>query len=134
MNNSDYRQQQEQEEEQLYKAWHNPFKVQHNKLNDKLRVYRQNCGLTFQAFANQCQISKSAMWELENKKDSDPKLSSLLQVAKVMGVSIESLIDDTQNIDTVNIVFMQKVKQLSANKRAQLDRFLQFLLVDDAAF
>ena len=65
------------------------------KLGDKLRSCRTEKGLTLEALAHQAGLSKSYLWELENRESQRPSAEKLQGIADVLGVDVSFFIDDS---------------------------------------
>ncbi|MGV8617496.1 helix-turn-helix domain-containing protein, partial [Pseudomonas aeruginosa] len=63
-------------------------------LGEKVRTLRKKAGLTMEKFAEQIGASKSSVWELENKDKARPSADRINEVAKVLGVTPEFLMND----------------------------------------
>lgn len=66
-----------------------------SKLGDKLKTYRAKKGLTLDALAAAAGMSKSYLWELENRESLHPSAEKLQAIATVLGVDIAFFVDDS---------------------------------------
>ena len=57
----------------------------------RLKRLREAAGLTQQELANRAGLSISAVTQTEGGQKKDPKLSTLVALAKVLGVSLDEL-------------------------------------------
>jgi transcriptional regulator with XRE-family HTH domain len=55
------------------------------RLGDKLRSLRKQKGLTLDKLAEQAKLSKSYLWELENRESQRPSAEKLTALADVLG-------------------------------------------------
>jgi transcriptional regulator with XRE-family HTH domain len=57
----------------------------------RLRRLREAAGLTQQELANQAGLSISAVTQTESGQKKDPRLSTVLALARVLGVTLDEL-------------------------------------------
>ena len=65
-------------------------------LKDRLKELRKAADLTQQALATKAGLSMSAIIHLEAGRIPDPRISTLRAIARVLGVTVDELIDDDQ--------------------------------------
>lgn len=65
------------------------------KLADKLRAQRGAKGLSLDGLAKQAGLSKSYLWELENREGTKPSVEKLQAVAAVLDVDVAFFLDDS---------------------------------------
>jgi transcriptional regulator with XRE-family HTH domain len=65
------------------------------KLADKLRAQRGAKGLSLDGLAKQAGLSKSYLWELENREGTKPSVDKLQAVAAVLDVDVAFFLDDS---------------------------------------
>lgn len=65
------------------------------KLGEKIRSYRTKRALTLDALAQQAGLSKSYLWELENRESQRPSAEKLQGIADVLGVDVSFFVDDS---------------------------------------
>ncbi|MCU7370732.1 helix-turn-helix transcriptional regulator [Paucibacter sp. O1-1] len=65
------------------------------KLADKLREQRGLKGLSLDGLAKQAGLSKSYLWELENRDATKPSVEKLQAVATVLDVDVAFFLDDS---------------------------------------
>lgn len=65
-------------------------------LGSKIKALREEKGYTLDKFAELTKSSKSYVWEVENKEEGQqrPSAEKISVFAKVLGVTIEYLLDD----------------------------------------
>lgn len=68
------------------------------KLGDKIRSYRTNRGLTLEELAKRAGLSKSYLWELENRESQRPSAEKLQAIADVLREDVSFFLDDA--VDT----------------------------------
>ena len=64
------------------------------RLGEKLRELRKNRGLTLERLAELAEMSKSYLWELENRESQRPSAEKLTALADVLGVSAAYFIEE----------------------------------------
>jgi transcriptional regulator with XRE-family HTH domain len=64
------------------------------RLGEKLRALRKERGLTLDKLAEMAKLSKSYLWELENRESQRPSAEKLTAIADVLGVSATYFIED----------------------------------------
>ncbi len=64
------------------------------RLGEKLRVLRKQKELTLDKLADSAGLSKSYLWELENRESQRPSAEKLTALADVLGVSATYFIED----------------------------------------
>ncbi len=65
----------------------------------KVKHKRKLLRFTLEVVAEAIGTSKSYIWEIENKENSNPSARVALRLSKLLGVSLEYLIDDRYDID-----------------------------------
>jgi transcriptional regulator with XRE-family HTH domain len=99
-------------------------------LGEKVRSLRKKAGLTLEQFAEQIGASKSSVWELENKEKARPSADRINEVAKVLGVTPEFLMNDDvadPSIDVADEAFFRKYQSLDTGVKQQLQEILSVL-------
>lgn len=64
------------------------------RLGEKLRKLRKDNGYTLDGLAERSGLSKSYLWELENRESQRPSAEKLTAIADVFGLSATFFIDD----------------------------------------
>jgi transcriptional regulator with XRE-family HTH domain len=100
------------------------------KLGDKIRSGRTKKGLTLEELARQAGLSKSYLWELENRESQSPSAQKLQAIADVLGEDVSFFVDDA--IDTPqeshkDKEFFRSYSKLDAGGKEQLRRILEAL-------
>lgn len=94
-----------------------------NLLGDKIRLLRKKKKLTLEALASSAGLSKSYLWELENRDSQKPSAEKLSSLAQVLGVDVDYFLDmdvrtpEEQHIDNA---FFREYKNLSAQEKEQI--------------
>lgn len=65
-----------------------------SRLGEKLRTLRKEKKLTLEALAEKGGLSKSYLWELENRESQRPSAEKLTALADVLGVSATYFIEE----------------------------------------
>lgn len=65
------------------------------KLGEKIRNGRKTAGLTLDELARRANLSKSYLWELENRDSPSPSAEKLQSIADVLSLEVTFLIDDS---------------------------------------
>lgn len=90
-------------------------------LGQYVRQYREEHNLSQRKFAEMCGLSNAYISILEDGKspktgkDLIPKLDSLLRIANAMGVTLDTLFDEIDDMD-VDISAISKAKKLASPK------------------
>ena len=64
------------------------------RLGEKLHELRKKEGLTLEALAEKAKLSKSYLWELENRESQRPSAEKLTALADALGVGVAYFIED----------------------------------------
>lgn len=64
------------------------------RLGEKLRALRKQKGLTLERLAEQAKLSKSYLWELENRESQRPSAEKLTALGDALGVSASYFIEE----------------------------------------
>lgn len=64
------------------------------KLGEKIRELRKKNGFTLEKLAEAAGLSKSYLWELENRDSQRPSAEKLAALAGVLGVTSDYFLDD----------------------------------------
>ena len=97
-------------------------------LGEKIRKLRKEKKLTLDGLAEATESSKSYMWELENKREATPSADKLFKIAKVLGVTVDYLIDDkkeTPNDEVKEKAFYRKFSTLTPEKQKALETLME---------
>ena len=65
-------------------------------LAQRIRQLRYDKGWGTHDLAARAQVSRTALYHIESGKTTQPRASTLNRIAQVLGVSLEALINDTQ--------------------------------------
>lgn len=102
------------------------------KLGEKLRACRTapKLNLTLEELARRAGVSKSYLWELENRESQKPSAEKLQAIADVLGQDVSFFVDDA--VDTPqdshqDKAFFRSYSKLDAQAKEQLRRILEAL-------
>lgn len=100
------------------------------RLGEKLRELRKGKKLTLEALATQAGVSKSYLWELENRESQRPSAEKLLALADALGVSSNFLVEDdvlTPEQHHLDEAFYRNYKKLDSEAKERLRKILDAL-------
>ncbi|OLU26465.1 MULTISPECIES: helix-turn-helix domain-containing protein [unclassified Pseudomonas] len=98
------------------------------RLGEKLRDLRKQRGLTLEKLADSAGLSKSYLWELENRESQRPSAEKLTALADVLGVATAYFLEDDlrqpeeRHLDDA---FFRGYKTLEPDAKAQLRKILE---------
>lgn len=98
------------------------------KLGDKLRELRKKHGFTLEKLAEAAGLSKSYLWELENRDSQRPSAEKLKSLADVLGVSAAYFLeDDVREPEERHMdeAFYRNYQQLDGPAKEQLRLILE---------
>ena len=78
-------------------------------MDNKLKVYREESGLTLEELADMAGTTKSYVWELENQRNI-PGLKRAYSISKALGKSVYDVFPDKQEYKTETVTRTIKVK------------------------
>jgi transcriptional regulator with XRE-family HTH domain len=90
------------------------------KLGDKIRALRKEKQLTLDELAAAAGISKSYLWELENRPSPKPSAEKLDALAKVLGKPVSYFLDEggtTPEEEYEHEAFFRNYKELEPEDR-----------------
>ncbi|RQR34863.1 helix-turn-helix domain-containing protein [Burkholderia sp. Bp9142] len=98
------------------------------RLCDKLRELRKQRGLTLDQLAERAGMSKSYIWELENRESQRPSAEKLSALADVLGVTVSYFIDEDVSVPGEkhkDEVFFRNYQKLDPTAKEQLRKILE---------
>lgn len=98
------------------------------QLGDKIRKLRKKQGLTLEKLANKAGLSKSYLWELENRESQKPSAEKLTAVADALGVSSDYFLEDDIRAPEekhLDEAFFRGYKNLDPENKEQLRKILE---------
>ncbi len=63
-------------------------------MGERLRELREKANLTQEGLAHRAGVSSAAIFRIEQGRPSDPKLSTLVALARALGVTVGRLADE----------------------------------------
>lgn len=96
-------------------------------LGKKLRDLRKKHGMTLDELAKKSGVSKSYLWELENRESQRPSAEKLTSIADVLGVGLSYFIeDDTRAPEEKHLdeAFFRGYRKLDKPAKEQLRKIL----------
>jgi transcriptional regulator with XRE-family HTH domain len=103
------------------------------RLGEKIRELRKGKKLTLEALAAQAGLSKSYLWELENRESQRPSAEKLTSLADALGVTANFLIEDeVQSPEEHHLdeAFYRNYKKLDSAAKERLRKILDALKDD----
>lgn len=98
-----------------------------NTLGEKIQKLRKEKNLTLDKLAELTESSKSYIWELENKNPPRPSAEKLSKIATQLGVTMEYLLDQNQNIteaDATDEMFFRKYKKMDTDVKEKVRKMI----------
>ena len=98
-----------------------------NSLKSKLRTLRDKKAWSLDKLADETGISKSYLWELENRDKGSPSAEKLARIADALDVTSDFLLDDERSDPTDNELkeaFFRKYDRLTPGDRKKIDDIL----------
>ncbi len=96
----------------------------------RIRALRKKKNLTLDQLADQAGLSKSYLWELENKDPPRPSGEKLAGIAKTLKVTVDYLLgsDPAENLETAeDKAFFREYQQMHPDTKAKLRRMMKLL-------
>lgn len=95
---------------------------------DRIRTLRKEHGLTLDKLAEQAGLSKSYLWELENKDPPRPSAEKLAGIAKALQTTVDFLIGtDTEAESAADVAFFREYKRMTPDMKATLKQMAKLL-------
>ncbi|SDQ20055.1 Helix-turn-helix domain-containing protein [Pseudoxanthomonas sp. CF385] len=98
------------------------------KLGDKIRALRKERGLTLDELASGAGMSKSYLWELENRPAPKPSAEKLDALAKILGQPVAYFLEDEVTTPAeahVDEAFFRNYKDLDASGKAVMRQIME---------
>lgn len=99
-------------------------------LGEKIRKLRKEKSMSLDALAEAAEMSKSYLWELENRDTANPTMDKVARIATVLEVTPEFLTNDEQSDVTDSVAdkaFFRKYEKLSPETKKQLQDILKVI-------
>lgn len=97
-------------------------------LGDKIKKLRKKQGLTLDKLSTKASLSKSYLWELENRESQSPSAEKLIAIADALGVSADYFLeDDIREPEEKHLdeAFFRGYKNLETKDKEQLRKILE---------
>lgn len=99
-----------------------------SRLGEKIRELRKKRGLTLDKLAKEANLSKSYLWELENRDSQRPSAEKLSFLADALRVSTDYFLnDDAREPEEKHLdeAFFRGYKSLNGPEKEQLRKILE---------
>ncbi|MDP4535577.1 helix-turn-helix transcriptional regulator [Alkalimonas collagenimarina] len=99
-----------------------------SQLGIKINRLRKEKGFTLESLAKAANVSKSYLWELENREVKNPSAQRLAIIAAQLGVTADYFLDDdTSQPEEKHLddAFFRNYKNLGAQEKDQLRKILE---------
>lgn len=96
-------------------------------LGEKIRGLRKKNGLTLDKLAKAANLSKSYLWELENRESQSPSAEKLTAIADALGVTADYFLDSdarTPKEKHLDEAFFRSYRKLKTPDKEQLRKIL----------
>ena len=93
------------------------------RLGEKIRQLRKDQQMTLDALALAAGMSKSYLWELENKESPRPSAEKLDALAKILGRPVSYFLDSEEEVpeeEHLNEAFFRNYKDLEKEDRERI--------------
>jgi transcriptional regulator with XRE-family HTH domain len=103
-------------------------------LGIKIRNLRKKKGLSLDQLAVQADISKSYLWELENRDAANPTMEKVAKIAEKLDVTAEFLLDNEEagpTDDVADKAFFRKYQKLSPETKQKIQDILKVIQAPD---
>jgi transcriptional regulator with XRE-family HTH domain len=96
-------------------------------LREKLKKLRTDKGYSLDELARLSGASKSYLWELENRDDRKPSAEKLSDIARVLSVTTEYLLDDKAEFDDAQLkeTFFRKFNRLEDEEKTKIVEIME---------
>jgi transcriptional regulator with XRE-family HTH domain len=104
-------------------------------LREKLNIKRKEKGMSLDALAKEAKLSKSYLWELENRDSPRPSLDKLQAIATALNIDVTFFVDNSiedleENLEDRQ--FFRNYSKLSPDTKVQLQGILEVLKKNEA--
>jgi transcriptional regulator with XRE-family HTH domain len=99
-------------------------------LREKLKAKRTENGMSLDALAKEAKLSKSYLWELENRESPRPSLDKLQAIAGALNIDVAFFIDESMEDlqeDLKDRQFFRNYTKLSEDDKERLRAFVDVL-------
>lgn len=98
------------------------------KMGAKIRDLRKQQGMTLDDLADASKMSKSYLWELENRESPKPSVEKLTALAHALKADIRFFLEDAVSTPTdshLDNVFFRNYTELEPEAKEQLRKILE---------
>jgi transcriptional regulator with XRE-family HTH domain len=98
------------------------------KLGEKIRALRKEKQLTLDALAGAAGMSKSYLWELENRESPRPSAEKLDALARILSAPVSYFLEESSIApaeEDLNEAFFRNFKNLEAEDRERIRRIVE---------
>ncbi|MBN8886832.1 MAG: helix-turn-helix domain-containing protein [Rudaea sp.] len=98
------------------------------KLGDKIRTLRKEKRLTLDALAAAAGMSKSYLWELENRESPRPSAEKLDALARILGAPVSYFLEEDSTPpeeEHLNEAFFRNFKNLDRDDRERIRKIVE---------
>lgn len=96
-------------------------------LREKLKKLRTEKGYSLDELARLSGASKSYLWELENREERKPSAEKLIDIARVLSVTTEYLLDENATFDDAQLkeTFFRKFNRLEDGEKSKIVEIME---------
>ena len=97
------------------------------RLGEKIHELRKQQKLTLDALSEKAGLSKSYIWELENRESQRPSVEKLTALADALGVAVSYFIEEEINAPEerhIDEAFYRSYKKLDVEAKEQIRKIL----------
>jgi transcriptional regulator with XRE-family HTH domain len=96
------------------------------RLGEKLKSLRKAAGLSLDQLSEQTGISKSYLWELENRDAAKPSAETLTKVSDRLNVTTDYLLDEKAGLDegVKKEAFFRKFNRLQPDDQKKIEEIV----------
>lgn len=104
-------------------------------LGDKIKTLRKNKKLTLEGLASEAGVSKSYLWELENREAQKPSVEILEKLAKALDVSIAFFLEEETSLTPeekhLDDAFFRNYQKLGSAEKDKLRKIMEVFQEQD---
>lgn len=98
------------------------------RLGEKIQKTRKEQGFTLEGLAKETGVSKSYLWELENKTPPSPSAAKLQSIAEKLKKPLEYFLDDTDEIteeDADDLAFYREYRRMNSDTKKKIRKMIE---------
>ncbi len=100
-------------------------------LGFKIKRLREENNLTQSELGEKLNISKATISKYETDK-VEPSIPTLISMSKLFNVSIDFLVGNEENFETIAAHSDDRTKNLTDEQKKQIDNFIDFILLQSS--